>query len=159
MELLRWSKVDRKRRNDLSYDDPEYVLGFDLDMDDLTKLVTTYNKSQLSRPEEDRLLNHVKTIISIVLFNPKINPSSDEFDELTDAMFLDCWNALHYIKENAKPYSYLYRAGYTCACRYFKTKIQKRQREEAINQHIWDQFQQYIDSVSDHKVRCCNGYE
>ena len=159
MELLRWSKVDRKRRNDLSYDDPEYVLGFDLDMDDLTKLVTTYNKCQLSRPEEDRLLNHVKTIISIVLFNPKINPSTSEFDELTDAMFLDCWNALHYIKENAKPYSYLYRAGYTCACRYFKTKIQKRQREEAINEHIWEQFELYKDSVTDHKVRCCNGYE
>lgn len=159
MELLRWSKVDRKRRNDLSYDDPEYVLGFDLDMADLTKLVTTYNKCQLSRPEEDRLLNHVKTIISIVLFNPKINPSSDEFDDLTDAMFLDCWNALHYIKENAKPYSYLYRAGYTCACRFFKTKIQKRQREEAINEHLWDQFQQYIDSVTDHKVRCCNNCE
>lgn len=156
MELLRWSKVDRKRRNDISYDDPEYVLGFDLDMDDLTKLVTTYNKCQLSRPEEDRLLNHVKTIISIVLFNPKINPSTSEFDELTDSMFLDIWNALHYIKENAKPYSYLYRAGYTCACRYFKTKIQKRQREEAINQHIWEQFEQYIDSVSDHKVRCKN---
>lgn len=156
MDLLRWSKVDRKRRNDLSYDNPEYVLGFDLDMDDLTKLVTTYNKCQLSRPEEDRLLNHVKTIISIVLFNPKINPSSDEFDELTDAMFLDCWNALHYIKENAKPYSYLYRAGYTCACRYFKTKIQKRQREEAIQEHIWEQFELYIDSVSDHKVRCKN---
>ena len=156
MELLRWSKVDRKRRNDISYDDPEYVLGFDLDMDDLTKLVTTYNKCQLSRPEEDRLLNHVKTIISIVLFNPKINPSTSEFDELTDSMFLDIWNALHYIKENAKPYSYLYHAGYTCACRYFKTKIQKRQREEAINQHIWEQFEQYIDSVSDHKVRCKN---
>lgn len=156
MELLRWSPVDRKRRNDISYDDPEYVLGFDLDMDDLTKLVTTYNKCQLSRPEEDRLLNHVKTIISIVLFNPKINPSTSEFDELTDSMFLDIWNALHYIKENAKPYSYLYRAGYTCACRYFKTKIQKRQREEAINQHIWEQFEQYIDSVSDHKVRCKN---
>lgn len=159
MELLRWSKVDRKRRNDLSYDDPEYVLGFDLDMDDLTKLVTKYNKCQLSRPEEDRLLNHVKTIISIVLFNPKINPSSDEFNDLTDAMFLDCWNALHYIKENTKPYSYLYRAGYTCACRFFKTKIQKRQREEAIQEHLWDQFQQYIDSVSDHKVRCCNNCE
>ena len=156
MELLRWSPVDRKRRNDISYDDPEYVLGFDLDMDDLTKLVTTYNKCQLSRPEEDRLLNHVKTIISIVLFNPKINPSTSEFDELTDAMFLDIWNALHYIKENTKPYSYLYRAGYTCACRYFKTKIQKRQREDAINQHIYEQFQQYIDSVSDHKVRCKN---
>ena len=156
MELLRWSPVDRKRRNDISYDDPEYVLGFDLDMDDLTKLVTTYNKCQLSRPEEDRLLNHVKTIISIVLFNPKINPSSDEFDELTDSMFLDIWTALHYIKENTKPYSYLYRAGYTCACRYFKTKIQKRQREDAINQHIYEQFQQYIDSVSDHKVRCKN---
>ena len=96
------------------------------------------------------------TLMQIVTENPKINPRPDELSDLVDAMFLDVWNALHYIKENTKPYSYLYRAGYTCACRFFKRKISERVKEAEINAHIEEQFLLYNDAVSDHKVRTEN---
>lgn len=159
MELLKWSAVDRKRRKDIRYTDPEYVLGYDIDMDDMTILVTKYNKRQLSIPEEKRLLNHVLTLMQIVTENPKINPRPNELDELTDVLFVDVWNAMKYIKDGAKPYSYMYRAGYTCACRFFKNKIQKRLRADEIDAHVQEEFLMYKDSITDHKIRCCNGNE
>jgi DNA-directed RNA polymerase specialized sigma24 family protein len=94
--------------------------------------------------------------MQIVTENPKINPQPDEISDLADAMFLDIWNALHYIKPNTKPYSYLYRAGYTCACRFFKKKITERQKAEEINAHVTEEYVLYHDSVTDHKVRTNN---
>lgn len=153
MELLRWSTVDRKRRKDIRFTDPEYVLGYDIDMEDMTELVTKFNAHDLSPVEENRLTNHVLTLMQIVTENPRINPRPGEMDELTDAMFIDCWNSMKYIKPNAKPYSYMYRAGYTCACRFFKTKITKRLREEELQSWIDDEYAQYMDDAIDHKVR------
>lgn len=159
MELIKWSPIDRKRLKDIRFTDPGYVRGYDLDKTDLTLLVTKYNQSELSRHEENRLMDHVLTLMQIVTENPRINPRPGELDELTDQMFLDMWNALHYIKENANPYSYLYRAGYTCACRFFKKRITDRMKEEAIRQHTEEEFLLYKDSISDHKVRCCHNFE
>ena len=78
MELLHWTQVDRKRSNSIRHDDPSFVRGYDLDMDDFTVLVAKYNAEQLSRPEENRLLDYVMTMLNIVLENPKINPTPEE---------------------------------------------------------------------------------
>lgn len=156
MDLIRWEPVNRKRSNNISYTDAEFVRGYDLDMPDFTVLVTKYNRKELKHDEEERLTDYVLTLMQIVTENPKINPRPDELSDLVDAMFLDVWNALHYIKENTKPYSYLYRAGYTCACRFFKRKISERTKEAEINAHITEQFVLYNDMVSDHKVRTEN---
>lgn len=156
MDLIRWNPVKRKRSNDFKYTDAEFVRGYDIDMPDFTELVTKYNTSVLLPKEENRLSDYVLTLMQIVTENPKINPQPDELSDLTDAMFLDIWNALHYIKPNTKPYSYLYRAGYTCACRFFKKKITERQKAEEINEHVTEEFVLYHDSVIDHKVRTSN---
>lgn len=156
MDLIRWNPVKRKRSNDFKYTDAEFVRGYDIDMPDFTELVTKYNTSVLLPKEENRLSDYVLTLMQIVTENPKINPQPDELSDLADAMFLDIWNALHYIKPNTKPYSYLYRAGYTCACRFFKKKITERQKSEEINAHVTEEFVLYHDSVTDHKVRTNN---
>lgn len=156
MDLIRWNPVKRKRSNDFKYTDAEFVRGYDIDMPDFTELVTKYNTSVLLPKEENRLSDYVLTLMQIVTENPKINPQPDELSDLADAMFLDIWNALHYIKPNTKPYSYLYRAGYTCACRFFKRKITERQKAEEINEHVTEEFVLYHDSVIDHKVRTSN---
>lgn len=156
MDLIRWNPVKRKRSNDFKYTDAEFVRGYDIDMPDFTELVTKYNTSVLLPKEENRLSDYVLTLMQIVTENPKINPQPDEISDLADAMFLDIWNALHYIKPNTKPYSYLYRAGYTCACRFFKKKITERQKAEEINAHVTEEFVLYHDSVTDHKVRTSN---
>ena len=156
MDLIRWNPVKRKRSNDFKYTDAEFVRGYDIDMPDFTELVTKYNTSGLLPKEENRLSDYVLTLMQIVTENPKINPQPDELSDLADAMFMDIWNALHYIKPNTKPYSYLYRAGYTCACRFFKKKITERQKAEEINAHVTEEFVLYHDSVTDHKVRTSN---
>jgi hypothetical protein len=156
MDLIRWNPVKRKRSNDFKYTDAEFVRGYDIDMPDFTELVTKYNTSVLLPKEENRLSDYVLTLMQIVTENPKINPQPDEISDLADAMFLDIWNALHYIKPNTKPYSYLYRAGYTCACRFFKKKITERQKAEEINAHVTEEYVLYHDSVTDHKVRTNN---
>jgi hypothetical protein len=156
MDLIRWNPVKRKRSNDFKYTDAEFVRGYDIDMPDFTELVTKYNTSVLLPKEENRLSDYVLTLMQIVTENPKINPQPDEISDLADAMFLDIWNALHYIKPNTKPYSYLYRAGYTCACRFFKKKITERQKAEEINAHATEEYVLYHDSVTDHKVRTNN---
>lgn len=154
MELLYWKPVKRKRSREIPYNDPEFVLGFDLDIEDFKALVAAYNKRQLDREEETRLYNHVRTMLSVVFENPSINPKGlQEKADCADAMFLDMWNSLGYIKPGASPYSYMYRAGYTAACRFFKKKISDRKKEEAIQKHLWECFRDYKESQSDGKVR------
>ena len=154
MKLLTWKKVNRKRMR-LPYDDPEFVVGYDLDMNDFTALTTSYNSRNLTTEEENRLHRYVMTMMNIVLEHPKINPSANEIDDLTDIMYMDGWNALHYIKPGKKPDSYIYRSMYTAACtKYFKKKITERSKADAIEEHCQEIYTEWLDEVSDHKVRC-----
>lgn len=156
MLLIRWSPVDRKRRNDIQYSAPEYVVGYDLDMDDFSALVDKYNTEEITESEKNRLHIYVLTMLQIVTENPKINPKPGEIEDLVDAMYLDAWNALHYIKKGVKPYSYIYRAAYTSACRFYKQRITNRNKELAILSHLMEEFNDYKESISDHRVRTVN---
>lgn len=155
MELLIWVNPNRKRSNKLAYSDPNFVVGYDLDMADFSALVDTYNQRNLLPEEETRLHKYVMTMMNIVLENPKINPSKGEIDELTDVMYLDGWGSLKHIKPGVKPYSYIYRSMYTAACtRYYLKKIKERLKADAIEQHCQEQYTEWLDEVSDHKVNC-----
>ena len=154
MERLIWTPVKRKRCNTLSYTDPAYVLGYDLDMDDFTELVATYNSRNLVNQEELRLYDYIRTMVNIVLENPKLKPSKNEMDGITDAMFMDGWGAMKYIKDGKKPYSYIYRSMYTAACRFYTRKIKDREKSEAIAEHVNEVFTDWLESVIDHKTRC-----
>lgn len=160
MELLIWVNPNRKRSNKLAYSDPNFVVGYDIDMADFSALVDTYNQRNLLPGEETRLHRYIMTMMNIVLENPKINPTKGEVDELTDVMYLDGWGSLKHIKPGVKPYSYIYRSMYTAACtRYYLKKIKEREREKAIIEHCEEELALWEDSVSDHKVRCCNSPE
>lgn len=153
MQTLKWTETSRKRNNSLSHDHPDYVPGYDLDMADFTELTATYNERALSRQEEDRLHLYVMTLMNIVLENPKLNPRHDEIDQLTDAMYIDGWGSLRYIRDGRKPYSYVYRSMFTAACRFFKRKIKEREKEEAIRNHCAEAYDEWLGEVGDHKVR------
>lgn len=153
MELLNWTAVNRKRSNGIPYWREDYVLGYDLDMEDFAALTKTFNERALTHSEESRLHNHVLTMLNIVLENPKLTYTKQEVPELADAMYMDGWGALRYIKDGRRPYSYVYRSMFTAACRYFKRKIASRAREEAIAEHINEVYEEFMDSISDHKVR------
>lgn len=153
MELIHWEKVDRKRSHEIPYDNKDFVRGYDLDMADFALLVEMFNQRQLSVDEESRLYSYVMTMLNIIFENPKINPrNTAEKKDCADSMFLDCWNALKYIKGSYSPYSYIYRAGYTAACRYFKKKIADRKKNEAIEEHLRECSEEYKNDVSDGRV-------
>ena len=153
MDLLYWKPITRKRARTLSYRDPDFVLGYDIDVADFSLLVEKFNQNTLSANEETRLYDNVRTMLSIVFENPQINPRSKaEKEECADYMFVDCWNALKYIKEGRSPYSYIYRAGYTAACRYYKKKIAERKKRDAIQEHLMECFRDYQDAQSDGRV-------
>ena len=118
MELLNWTAVNRKRSNGIPYWREDYVLGYDLDMEDFAALTKTFNERALTHPEESRLHNHVLTMLNIVLENPKLTYTKQEVPELADAMYMDGWGALRYIKDGRRPYSYVYRSMFTAACRF-----------------------------------------
>ena len=152
MEIITWNKISRKRSNLIPHDSPDFNRGYDLDMADFTALVGKYNDKTLTHTEEERLYLYVMTMINIVLENPKLNPTKVEMDALTDAMFLDGWNALHYIKDGRKPYSYIYRSMYTAACRYYIKVIKDREKKEQLNQWKDDAYAEYMESVGTGKT-------
>lgn len=153
MELLHWEKVDRKRSREISYTHDDFVRGYDLDIADFTSLVEMFNRRSLTADEETRLYDYVRTMISIVFENPKIKcRNMAEKEDCADSMFVDCWNALKYIKDGRSPYSYIYRSGYTAACRYFKKKIADRKKRDAIQEHLWECFRDYQEAQSDGRV-------
>ena len=152
MELLYWKPITRKRARTLSYQDPDFVLGYDIDVSDFTALVEKFNQNTLEYAEEHRLYDHIRTMINIVMENPSINPKGSEKAECADIMFVDAWQAMRYIKPGKSPYSYIYRSAYTAACRYFKKKIAERKKEEAIQNHLWECFRDYQEAQSDGRV-------
>jgi len=153
MELLYWKKVDRKRSREIPYDHKDFVLGYDIDAKDFTALVETFNQRPLLAAEEARLYDYIRTMMNIVFENPKINcRNTKEREDCADSMFVDMWASLTYIKNGASPYSYIYRSGYTAACRYFKKKITDRKKREAIDQHLWECAEDYKSDVSDGRV-------
>lgn len=153
MELLLWAPVQRKRNKKAKYTDADYVKGYDLDISDFTELVVKYNQNSLKPNEESRLYDHIRTVINIVLENPKMNPkTSEERDSLTDAMFLAMWGSMKYIKGGANPYSYIYRCGFTSGSTFYKRLYKQREKATAIQEHIDDCYTEYMDSISDRRV-------
>lgn len=156
MELLIWKPIDRKRQKNISYQSPEFNKGYDLDMADFTALVGKYNANTLTNAEENRLYTYVMTMMNIVLENPKVNPTKGEMDDLTDLMFMDGWNSLHYIKEGVKPYSYIYRSMYVAVLKYYKKVFKERERKEQLDEWIDEAYAEYKESIGTGKVSCVN---
>ena len=152
MELIHWKDPGRRRNRNLSYTDPEYIRGYDLDGRDFATLVDKFNAGALSRPEEDRLLDHVLTVMRIVSENPEINPTGNELPELVDFAFPDAWGALRYIKDGKNPYSYVYRTTFNAYKRFYTRRQAARQRSEAIAEHIDECLREYTECIRGGRV-------
>lgn len=154
MELIHWRTVTRKRSKKIPYTSPEFVHGYDIDSADFTALVTQYNANQLDHREEERLYDYVRTVMQIVLENPKkFNPrSAEEKDALTDAMFVAMWGAMKYVKDGKDPYSYVYRCGYTAGCTFYRKLYAERAKEQAIAEHLDSCYLDWEAEVKNPKV-------
>jgi len=154
MKQIRWNAVSRKRLRNARYTDPEYVVGYDLDTHDMDDLVTKFNADTITGPESDRLGRHVLTLMQIVVENPKfLSRPKEDYEELTDYMFLKMWGAIKYIDTTkGRAYSYLYRSGYTAVASYYQTKNKVEEREKQIDEYLQDVWQEYDEERSDHKI-------
>lgn len=77
MRLPRWNTVNRTRKHNISYKDPEYVKYYDLDSADFEYLVSKLQRNErLTRDENDRYGIYILTICLIVQENKqfKIKP-------------------------------------------------------------------------------------
>lgn len=154
MKQIRWNAVSRKRLRNARYTDPEYVVGYDLDTHDMDELVAKFNANNITETESNRLGRHVLTLMQIVVENPKfLSRPKDDYEELTDYMFLKMWGAIKYIDiTKGRAYSYLYRSGYTAVASYYQNKNKVDEREKQIDEYLQDVWQEYDEDYSDHKV-------
>lgn len=160
MNIYRWNDPGRKRKTEISYTDGDYCKYYDLDLEDFTGIVTKlHNKERLTPAENDRYAVYIYTVINIVLENDKFKGKSrDEQEGLADqAVYelctgLPCFNAA----KGSSIYSYAYRICYTAFCHYYTNREKDRKKQESIMEHCMEELREYLDAVTDGKVRNIN---
>lgn len=160
MEPLRWKSPNRKRQVGIKYTDPAYVIGYDLDNEDFTNIIIKLKNNEVLTAQEDkRYGEYVLTVIEMVLENSKFkNKTSEEKYEMRDQMYYELCNGLLSYKPEKKSniYSYAYRIAYVAGIHYFTNKEKDRKKSETIMEHCMEELQEYIDSITDHKVKSYN---
>ena len=160
MEPLRWKSPNRKRQVGIKYTDPAYVIGYDLDNEDFTEIIIKLkNKEALTAQEDKRYGEYVLTVIEMVLENSKFKAkTSEEKYEMRDQMYYELCSGLLSFKPEKKSniFSYAYRIAYVAGIHYFTNKEKNRKKSEAIMEHCMEELQEYIDSITDHKVKSYN---
>lgn len=155
MELIKWAPVERKRNKNAKWDSPDFVWGYDLDVNDMAELIQKHNGNTITEEETARLYDHVRTLISIVCEHRDINPTSKaEKEAIADDMFLDMWGAFRRITPDRKPYSYLYRCGFTAGKRWYTKLYKSREKEKAIQEHLESVYAEYVAECSTGKTPC-----
>lgn len=155
MELLYWAPVERKRNKNASYGSPDFVRGYDLDVEDMHRLILKFNGGSLDVAEQGRLMDHVLTLINIVFEHRDFSPTSlSEKEAVADGMFIDIWGAFKHITPERKPYSYLYRCGFTAGKRYYAKLYREREKQAAIREHLDSCYEEYLAEATDAKVPC-----
>lgn len=160
MNLPRWKNPGRKRILLISHKDLKYCKYYDLDVEDFTNLVNKlHNKEILTEQENNRYGIYLITMTYIVLENSKFrNKSMQERNEIADqinyelCIGLPCFNK----DKGYSIYSYAYRIAYVAGCHYFTNKNREVKKEKIILDHCYEELQQYIDSISTHKVNTSN---
>lgn len=160
MDALRWHSPNRKRIVDIRYDDPEYVPGYDIDVQDFTEIVKcNKDRVRLSTDQDTRYGHYIMSIIEMVICSPKFkgNDRMTKFN-LRDQMYFElCSGILSYNPDKkSNIFSYAYRIAYVAGCHYFTNKNKEVKKEKIILDHCYEELQQYIDSISTHKVNTNN---
>lgn len=160
MEALRWTNPHRKRNIHASYNSPDYVRGYDIDINDFTYIVNKlHNEVKLTEAENDRYGMYVLAVIECILEGPKWkNKSHDERFELRDQMYYEMLIGMHNFDQSkgSSIFSYSYRIGYVAACHYYKDLNNKLKRQQAIEDHCNEELEEYRETYSTHKVTNVN---
>ena len=160
MEALRWKSPGRKRQIGIRYDNPDYVMGYDLDNHDFTNIILKLkNKEHLTLSEDKRYGCYILTVIEIVLENAKFkNKTNEEKYEIRDQMYYELCTGLQSFNpdKGSGIYSYAYRIAYVAGIHYFTNKLKDIKKQEAIMEHCMEELRSYLDSITDHKVKTFN---
>ena len=138
MESIKWKDPGRKRKQNISYTDEDFVPGYDLDQKDFTYLNEKKKKNEvLTREENDRYGIYIMTMIEIVLEGRKFkNKPFNEKCELRDQMVFELLQAIRGFdpSRGSKIFSYAYRCAYVAACHYYTSKA----KEAAFTKRIYE---------------------
>ena len=155
MRLPRWRKIERRRRCNISYLDPEYVKYYDLDNDDFETLVLKLkNNERLTEAENERYGIYILTICLIVQYHVKFrNKTIAEREELLEQQYWELLQAIQgFEPDKGKIYSYAYRIGFTAACHYYTNIQDQRKKDKRIIEHCQACLDDYYSEYSTHKV-------
>ena len=138
MESMKWRDPGRKRKQNISYTDADFVPGYDLDQTDFTVINEKKKHNEpVTREENDRYGAYIMTIIEVVLEGRKFkNKSFNEKCELRDQMSFELLLAIRGFdpSRGSTIFSYAYRCAYVAACHYYSEK----QREYDFKKRIYD---------------------
>lgn len=156
MIIPKWRAVDRKRKIKISYTDPDYRRYYDVDLDDFQQLVIKLkNNERLTDAENNRYGDYILAMCVMVLEGPKFRDKPrNEKEEILEQQYFEMLPGLKLFNPNkGKLYSYAYRIGYTSACHYYTMKIDDKKRQDLIEEHCKQAYEDYCEDVNDHKVR------
>lgn len=160
MEPLRWRNPGRKRIIGINFNNPSYVVGYDLDNDDFAAIVGKLKDDlPVSLDEDKRYGIYIRTMMEIVLENAKFkNKTVDEKYGMRDTMYYELCSGIRSFDVTKKSgiFSYAYRIAYVAGIHYFTNKTKEEIKKDKIKEHCLEELQQYIDSITDHKIRNFN---
>ena len=156
MLIPSWRDPNRKRICTLSYTDKEFEPYYDLDKSDFKTLVLKLKSGQRLTPaENDRYGMHILTICVIVQENArfKLKPRSEK-EELLEQQYFELLQGITgFNPDKGDIYSYAYRIAYTAAVHYYEHLVRDKERKKTIEDHVWTEYNEYLDEFSDHKTR------
>ena len=154
--MFNFPKPARKRLLDIRYTDPRFIKFYDLDRDDFRDLcILLSNGNVLTTEQNDRYGMHILTICRIVLDHVKFrNRSRSERDGLFEAMYTRLLQKLpRFTESQGRVFSFAYKAAYTAGLRWFRDTVAKKRREQTIQEHLDQCWEEYQSEVSPRK-RC-----
>lgn len=156
MKLPLWKNPNRTRNVNAHYNDKNFCVYYDLDVQDLTDIVTKLKSGkELTAYEDNRWALYIITLCLIVLNGPKFKSKSWQVkEEMLDQMYYELIPGLLLFdpERGSSIYSYGYRIAYTSACHYFTNKKKEEEHKSQIDEHIQQEIDDYLYEFSDHKV-------
>lgn len=156
MEYPRWNDPHRRRNIKANYKDADFCPYYDIDLADFQYLVMKLKADErLTDAENDRYGMYVLTMCKISQESPKFRDKPrNEKEEILEQQYFEMLPGLKLFNPNkGKLYSYAYRIGYTSACHYYTMKIDDARRQDLIEEHCKQAYEDYCEDVNDHKVR------
>lgn len=156
MRIPRWRKINRRRKLDIRYTDPEFNLYYDLDSEDFQHLVNKLKDGDiLTDQENDRYGKWILTMCMIVQENSRFkNKTVTEREEMIEQQYFELLSGITSFNPNkGKIYSYAYRIAYTAAIHYFTNKTEDAEKQQAIIDHCLEELNDYLEEYNDHKTK------